>query len=786
MTFERFGRSYHLRIRSAEQLRSVLDLDEALWVATVAPISRLNCDETFLKLVDFDDNGLVIPCEMREAIEWLFHVLKDRSRLAEACDSVALDAINADDPEGRIIRQSALKMLTRLEATETDEISVAQIRQLKSQVEASPVSEAGVVIPAATDDPGLTTLISDVLGTVGGVPHPSGEQGVNEEKLDAFLAAARALLTWQAAAAIPDGQSSTQIMPLGTKTPTAYAAYTALRDKVDQYFAQCQALALDPKLAEHLGHTAAALEQVDFDSPEAIAALLKESPLAPARPDGVLDLDGPINPYYRQASAALKSQVLQPILGASAKLPRKGWDQVNAAFAAHRAWVEAKAGAEVEPLGEEKLRQYLDGPTPQALRTLAAQSRDTALVLDNIRVVEKLALYHRWLLPLANNFVSFPELYHPSRLAMFERGSLVMDGRWFCLCVDADDRAAHSKVAKASNMFVLYLEARRSGTDQVHRLAVPVTSGSRGNLYVGKRGVFIDIHGSQWDARVVQIIENPVSLTEALVAPFTRLGRFVGGKIESLTSVAEKRMESLAGKAVSGVQTTAQQAASAAAAQSRMAANVSAGRRDMLMGVGIAGAALGSAFAFITKTLSTVTWWKILIGLGGVVLAVILPTVLVAVVKLRRRDLSSILEGSGWAVNARMRLSRGLSRFFTRRPPYPKGARGTPAKRRLVALIVVLLIAAVAAVGIHWLVTHRPRQAGSTPGEKGAATPTPVVAPQETPPPGAPSSGVPPGAAPHKEASNSRGRFRNAFLWPAVAVGRLGREGLLSPAPPAS
>ena len=95
----------------------------------------------------------------------------------------------------------------------------------------------------------------------------------------------------------------------------------------------------------------------------------------------------------------------------------------------------------------------------------------------------------------------------------------------------------------------------------------------------------------------------------------------------------------------------------------------------MLMGFGVAGAAVGSALAYIAKTVSE-NPLAILVGLAIAILRVMLPTSIVAWLKLRRRDLSAILEGSGWGINARMRLTSGQSRFFAQRPRYPKGSQG--------------------------------------------------------------------------------------------------------------
>jgi len=41
-------------------------------------------------------------------------------------------------------------------------------------------------------------------------------------------------------------------------------------------------------------------------------------------------------------------------------------------------------------------------------------------------------------------------------------------------------------------------------------------------------------------------------------------------------------------------------------------------------------------------------------------------------VRLSRRDLSTILEGSGWGLNSRMKLTAQQANHFTRRPERPE------------------------------------------------------------------------------------------------------------------
>ena len=50
---------------------------------------------------------------------------------------------------------------------------------------------------------------------------------------------------------------------------------------------------------------------------------------------------------------------------------------------------------------------------------------------------------------------------------------------------------------------------------------------------------------------------------------------------------------------------------------------------------------------------------------------VTVPTVLLAAIRLHRRNLAGLIAASGWALNDRMRLTGMLGRLFTRHPPLP-------------------------------------------------------------------------------------------------------------------
>jgi len=714
MTFTRHGRCEQLVIETAADLVHAVGLDAAHWVTTNAPTSTISFDPTFLGLLDADNRGRITCDEVKGAIAWLFGVLADHDAVTRHETTLRLAAINTEVDEGRRIHEAATKMLARLDRPDADEIALGHIRQIKSQVESTPVSEAGVVLPVAAQDEDIRRFVTDVLAMVGGAPHPSGQPGLSQAQLDRFLTEAAGHLDWHARGQIPEGQDRTDVMPLGHETTAAYDVLAAVRGKIDQYFAQCQALTLDERFSQQMGWTDAELGELDFDDPAVIEDVLRKAPLAKARPAMELDLAGPINPYYLDALGRFRRQVAQPALGADPDvLTALQWQQIKAFYAAHQAWRESKPSAAVEPLGAEKLRDYLAPRYADAVRALIGESTATALVLDNIRLTEKLALFQGRMIDFANNFVSFPHLYDADSRAMFEMGTLVMDGRRMSLAVKVDNRAQHAVVGKTSNMYLLYVEVALPDGSGTYEVAVPVTSGGEGNLCVGKRGVFYDVAGRECDARVVAVIDNPVSLREAMVSPLRRLGKLLTGKIESITTEAEKKLDMQASGAMDQVAPTAAGAKPAKPAPKPSSAMSTGG---LLVGAGVATAALGSAVAYITKTLADTSVLAILVGVLVAVLLVMLPTSIIGALKLRKRDISAILEGSGWGINARMRLTRAQGKFFTRRPPYPKGAVGVRRGRR--GLILTILVVLALLVGGGYLLREyvfKPPQATTQP-----------------------------------------------------------------------
>src|SRR5690606_36679505 len=75
------------------------------------------------------------------------------------------------------------------------------------------------------------------------------------------------------------------------------------------------------------------------------------------------------------------------------------------------------------------------------------------------------------------------------------------------------------------------------------------------------------------------------------------------------------------------------------------------------------GVAVGALGAFLTTVIGYRTgllalpFWQVCLVFAGIVLAISLPSMAIAWLKLRQRNLGPILDANGWAVNGRVKMN---------------------------------------------------------------------------------------------------------------------------------
>jgi len=172
----------------------------------------------------------------------------------------------------------------------------------------------------------------------------------------------------------------------------------------------------------------------------------------------------------------------------------------------------------------------------------------------------------------------------------------------------------------------------------------------------------------------VDVVENPISVWEAIKAPFHRLGNLISSKIEQFAASKAKEAEESAAKGLNEVNLAPPPTSAPAGAPPAAKPGTSPG---MMMGVvaggGLAMAALGSAAAYIVSVVSQKGFlYNLFTAVLTIVVLIGLFAAILGWLKLRLRDLGPLLEANGWAVNIRMRVSGHLSRRFTRIPALPR------------------------------------------------------------------------------------------------------------------
>lgn len=325
--------------------------------------------------------------------------------------------------------------------------------------------------------------------------------------------------------------------------------------------------------------------------------------------------------------------------------------------------------------------------------------------------LEKLLLLSRDYCTLLRNFVSFQDFYAvrkksilgrnadgESPWAIFQAGTLVIDQRACNLCLRVNDMAKHNAQAPDSGMYLIYCQCTLHATGEKMQIVAAVTVGDIRNLKVGKNALFYDRQGRDWEAEVVKIIDNPISIGQAFWSPYRKLGDWVSGLITK--SAAEKEKKSFADM-------TAKLQTPPAAGQAAQPAPFDVARfAGIFAAIGLA---IGSIGTFLTSLLSEVKEmhaWALLI-VPAILIVVSGPSMILAWMKLRKRNLAPLLNANGWAVNADAIVNVLFGNTLTDQAQYPIVKIKKPgipkAGKWVIAIAAVLVGMAVAILTMYWL-----------------------------------------------------------------------------------
>lgn len=659
--FFRAGDFDQVRLDRQDDLLALEHLDQKLWVALACPTSGIEFDRETLKLIDTDKDDRIRAPELLAAVRWTSSVLKDLSSLSRASSTLPLSLVDDSSELGRQLLASARQILRDLGKPDAQEISVDDTADTTRIFSQTRFNGDGIIPASSASDEATAKVITEMLTCVGSETDRSGQPGVNQEKVDRFFAEATSLVDWWKLSET----SAETLLPLQAETPAASEALRAIQTKVDDYFARCRLAAFDARATAHLNRDEAAYAAIAARTLSSTAEDVAAFPLARIEAGKPLPLDRGVNPAWTDAAKKLRSAVIAPLLGDRDSLTETEWEAITARLAPHAAWQASKPTSSVETLGLPRLRELLDRNAKAAIDALLVQDRELEGVASAILSVDRLVRYHRHLYTLINNFVSFSQFYSRKK-AIFQVGTLFLDGRSFDLCVKVADAGAHAAAAANSAVYLAYCDVTRKATGEKMTIAAAITDGDAENLFVGRNGLFYDRQGNDWDATIVKLVDQPISIRQAFWMPYKRLGKLIGDQINKFAAAREKAAsERTAAGVDSSVKAVDSQARATPTDKPPPPPFDIARFAGIFAGIGIALGAIGSVLMAIATGFLSLKLWQMPLAIAVVILLISLPSMFLAYLKLRGRNLGPILDANGWAVNARARINVPFGRSFT-------------------------------------------------------------------------------------------------------------------------
>lgn len=660
--FFRAGGFDQVRLESAADLAALRTLDQKLWASLACPATNLELDQRMLTYIDQNKDGRIRAPEVLDAVDWTLARLADPDALFRQ-EPVTLKTFN-DSPEGRRLAASARRLLQVLGRSEHEAILVQDTDDLSVLFPPHELNGDGLVPASLTDDPELQQVIADIITCMGAETDRSGEPAISAASITGFFEQARAVRDWH------QGADESVLKPFGDNSQGAINAISALRDKIEDYFTRVQLAAYDPRAANIMNGDEAELARLSAMS-LADSNAVADLPLASLHHGELLPLRQGINPAWQGAVNDLYELAIKPLFGDVEAINREQWREIAARAQAYFSWQGAKpAAAILDNLPVERIVQLVDQGVEDRLMALVARDLEVSEAAEGMVDLDKLLRYKSSLLVLLRNFVSFRDFYSQDTKAVFQAGRLYIDGKSCDLVVEVDDINAHSTIAGNSNSFLLYCTCSRRGQPvrgrETINIVAAVTAGSEQGLTAGRNGLFYDRDGNDWDATVVKVVENAISVREAFWSPYRRVASLISAQIQKL---AASRDSELMSDAAAKVESTPLSEASTAEKTFDIAKFA-----GIFAAIGLAVGALGTALAAILSGLLSLQWWQWPLVVIGVILLISGPSMLLAWFKLRRRSLGPILDANGWAVNTQLQISIAFGTTLTQLASLPSGS----------------------------------------------------------------------------------------------------------------
>ena len=658
--FENIGGTTRVKITTGEDLKHLGELDPKMWTVLSCPVKGLELDEKSMSFMDLDSDGKIRISDVVGTAEWMTAALKNAGLLLEGTDRIDIENFNQEDAKGAKLYAAAKQILVNL-GKESSVIALADTADSAAIFSQTRFNGDGVISEFTAEDPKDKAAVAAAVTCTGGTVDRSGQKGVTAAQIEDFYKALADYVAWTEAAVEA---------PFGAQTDKAIELYNALNAKVKDFFVRSRLAAFSPDSTGSLDVQTALIQSISAENLTAKTSDIASYPLARVTGKAEIDLSQPVNPAWAAQFEALKAIVLEPSVNV---LTEEAWDAVGAKFAAYSAWKAAKTGASVEALGLDVVKGFLADDRKAALLDLVAQDLALAEEASNIDMVNKFLYVYRDFYRLVRNFVTFHDFYDKDKetLAIFQSGVLLIDQRACRFCMKVTDMGKQNTMAPSSGMYLVYCDCTTKLSPAKLQIVAAVTVGEIGDLMVGKNAVYYDNAGVEWDAVITKIIDNPISISQAFWSPYRRMATVVENLISKNAADKDAKMMKEATEKINSTSLAAPAAGADASKQAPAAPFDIAKFAGIFAAIGMAFGMIGTALSGLVDSLSGLGWKLILVFIG-IILAISGPAMVMAWLKLRRRNIAPLLNANGWAVNASSKISILFGETLTDIAKYPK------------------------------------------------------------------------------------------------------------------
>ncbi|MBR5324284.1 MAG: phage holin family protein [Muribaculaceae bacterium] len=693
--FENIGGSTRVRIETGEDIAHLSELDPKMWTVLSCPINGLEIDDKSLAYIDSDKDGKIRVNDIVSTSNWIINAIKDVDLILKGDDFFDINKFDTETVEGKKLYDAAKQILKNLNK-EGDTITISDTTDIAAIFAKTRFNGDGVITENTTDNVEEKNVIASIIATIGGVADRSGEQGVNTEKIETFYKLLSDYIAWI---------DSSVDAPYGDKTDKVIDAYNAVDAKVKDFFMRSKLASFSPDSISALDVQTSRIESISADNLTEKLDEIASYPIARVTGVGEINLEDAINPAWASYFETLKSAVFV----GKKKITESDWIAIKDTFSAYIQWKNSKIGAEVESLGVDTIKKFIDDNNKEALLVLVAEDSALKEEAENIVMVDKFFHIYRDFYRLLRNFITLHDFYtkDSSVKAIFQSGRLIVDQRECRFCMKVADMAKHNTMAASSGMFLVYCDCVAKDKPAKLSIVAAVTVGSIGDLVVGKNAIYYDNEGGEWDAVITKIIDNPISISQAFWSPYRRIATVVENLINKSAAEKDAKVMSDATAKINSAQTTMQESSANPDATKAATPPFDIAKfAGIFAAIGMALGMIGTALVAVFEGLAELSWWKLILVFVGIMLAISGPSMILAWMKLRRRNIAPLLNANGWAVNASSKISIPFGETLTDSAKFPKLKLQDPYKKAGIPTwkkwMITIIILAIVFIGL-WL-----------------------------------------------------------------------------------